>query len=120
MAKRTMNASISIPRSVFDAVESLADQASNGVFSRTASQLMEIGHMALKCGWTPPPGWWPESGRQVPLYFGAHTSASPGASLPGAEGPLGPTVAPEPALSATPEPASVPDAEPAPSAAELL
>jgi len=115
-----MNASISIPRATFDAVESLADAAARGVFSRTASQLIEVGLMALKCGWQPPPGWWPESGRQVPQYYGATPPpAAPGERLPGAEEPLGPSVAPVP-TTPDPEPVEGPAALTTPPASELL
>jgi len=77
MARKTMSASISLPRNVFVQVEGLAKQVTNDVFSKTVAQLVEVGLRALETGWQAPQGWWPESGRQVIYYYGLNEEPEP-------------------------------------------
>ncbi len=73
MAKKTIPASVSLPRDTYNRLEQLAQEATADNFSRTVSQLVEVGLMALETGWQRPSTWWPESGRQVIYHFSSAT-----------------------------------------------
>lgn len=86
MAKKTIPASVSLPRDIYNQIEQLAEAAASDNFSRTVSQLVEVGLTALETGWQRPQGWWPSSGRQVLYYYNAEevegASEAPKSQMP--------------------------------------